>query len=221
MRKLNIKKVVVLIAIILISIGIGYTISNKNERDKYKKEAEQTEQVEQTEEKNIANNDQEKPRKINTIEISTENQIYAIATLGSFENGKELTVNQYLEVVYNGICNGYIKIGEVKEKNEISEEQVNNIVYSIFGIELNENKSIEGMEYRDGVYKIYPQRLDYIYMIENISRDSAAGSSYIEFDLYKELASGQEQYMGRYTLVTVNNTITGESYIRSFEKIRE
>ncbi len=228
MKELNIKKVIVLIIIVLIAIGIGYSIPKKNQEQTDENEAVQTaeqanetdQQVEQpkgqTEEK--TENDKEKPADIVRVEISTENQIYAAAILNNFENGKNLTTDQYLEVVYNAICNGYIKIDSVKEKNEISKEQVNNIVYTMFGTELNENKSIDGMKYDNGMYKISPKKAGYVYMTENISRDSAAGTSYTEFDLYKEYASGQEEYMGKYTMSTVQNTVTGESYIKSFKK---
>lgn len=226
MKKLNIKKISILIIIILIFMGIGYAIpiNNQNGKNEAKQMAQQVNETEQrveqpkgqTEEE--TENDIEKPEDIFNIEISLENQIYSVAVLDSFENGKKLTTDQYLKVIYNGICNGYIKIDDVKEKNEISEEQANNIVYTIFGAELNEKKSIDGMKYDNGTYKITPKRAEYVYMIENISRDSAAGTSYTEFDLYKELVSGEEQYIGKYTMSNVQNTVTGESYIKSLKK---
>ncbi|MBR2743811.1 MAG: hypothetical protein IKE01_00740 [Clostridia bacterium] len=214
MKKVNIKSIMLMMLIVIAAMGIGYKLATNKDNNKDDVVEEAQNEIIKQEEDTI------KPKKIQSIDISMENQIYCAAILGDFEEGKKLSTDQYLSVVHNGIANGYINLPDVIEKKEISEEIVNSIVYKIFGIELAENKSTEGMEYNDGKYKIDTKRAGYIFLIQDKTTDSAAGTAYTIFNLYKEFASGKEEHVGKYEVSRVQNTVTGESYIKSLKKVQ-
>lgn len=152
--------------------------------------------------KQKSNNNEDKttPKDINYMKISNENKICSSYILGKFENGKELSTEQYLKVAYNALNNGYI----LSNKTNYSEEEINNIVYSIFNVKLNEHKSIEGLTYTKGIYtlkKVESKKIE----LNNVQNDVAAGNTYVEFDI-----NGMS-----YTAKLGTNTLTGETYIIS------
>ena len=210
MRKSCIKKIGVYFIVLFIIFLVIIKLDNKNNVE--------NNAGNQNNETAEIHGDVQKPNNVVNIEIDKDNLIYSVAVLDNFDDGKKLSTEQYLQVVYNAISNKYIDFDDKIENNQIPEQLVNSLVYKIFGVELQENISINGMEYADRVYKISPKRSGYIYLIQNKTIDSAAGTSYESFDLYKEYASGSEQYMGRYTVSTVQNTVTGETYIKSLRR---
>ena len=220
MKKNSIKSIVLLILIILVAVGVGYKLA-KNENQSIHNNGSNETIIEKIQDETSKNEgDEVKPKDIQNIDISIENQIYSVAVLEDFSDGNNLSTEQYLKVVHESIANGYINLPNVIEKKEISEELVNSIVYKIFGVELKENKSIDGMEYKDGVYKIETKRSGFIFLIQDKTTDSAAGTAYTKFKLFKEFASGKEDYLGEYEILMVHNTVTGEPYIKSFKKIK-
>lgn len=152
------------------------------------------------EQKNTNKEDEQTPDDINYMEMSYDNKIISSYILGEFNNGKELSTEQYLKVVYNALNNGYIS----SNKTNYSEEEINNIVYSIFNVKLNEHKSVEGLTYTKGIYtlkKTESQKIE----LTNVQKDVAAGNTYVEFEV------NGESYIAKLG----TNTLTGETYIIS------
>lgn len=209
---MNILKKIIFIIVILVILIIGFfeikskKINNENNNE-----------VEQQIENNGENFDLEVPDTVDEFEITQENQIYSSIILNEFEDGKNLTTEQYLTVVCNALANGYVTIAN-NESNIYTDTQINSIVYNIFGVELKENKSVNGLDYENGVYKLKKQPDDYIYEMKNLQYDAATGIAYLEFELYKEKASGEEEDIGRYSTKIMQNTVTGNMYIQSIQK---
>lgn len=150
--------------------------------------------------KNTNKEDEQTPEDINYMEMSYDNKISSSFILGEFNNGKELSTEQYLKVVYNALNKGYIS----SNKTNYSEEEINNIVYSIFNVKLNEHKSIEGLTYTQGIYTLKKTESPKI-ELSNVQKDVAAGNTYVEFDV-----NGTS-----YIAKLGTNTLTGETYIIS------
>lgn len=209
---MNILKKIIFIIVILAILIIGFfEIKSKKNNN------ETNNEVEQQIENNGEYFDLEVPDTVDEFEITQENQIYSSIILNEFENGKSLTTEQYLTVVCNALANGYVTI-ENNESNIYTDTQINSIVYNIFGVELKENKSVNGLNYENGVYKLEKQPDDYIYEMKNSQYDVAAGTAYLEFELYKEKASGEEEYIGIYSAKITQNTVNGNMYIQSLQQ---
>ena len=175
---------------------------SSNENDKIKKNNVDHNDIdnEMTQHKNNSIEDIQTPEDIDYVEINNENKICSSFILGEFNNGRELSTEQYLKVVYNALNNGYIS----SNKTNYSEEEINNFVYSIFNVKLNEHKSVEGLTYTKGIYtvkKTEGQKIE----LTNIQKDVAAGNTYVEFEVNGE----------KYVAKLGTNTITGETYVAS------
>lgn len=147
--------------------------------------------------------DEEKPEDVIYVEMSNENKILSCYCLGEFENGQSLSSEYYLKAAYSALNNGFVEA----KKTTFSEEEINNIVYSIFGVKLPENISIDNLEYKNGKYilkKTERQNLS----LENLERGTAAGSTFLEYEIDGEF------YIAKIT----TNTVTGENYIQSIKK---
>lgn len=161
--------------------------------------------------------DEDIPEELEIIAMSQEEKIYSILVLKSFENSKALTTDQYLKVAYNAINNGYISINRKIEDNRYTEKEIKSIIYTIFEIELNENKSIEGLKYQDGIYELEPSNNDFTPVIKNMDDGIAAGTVYVDFELYTEDVSGNQAFKGNYNIALCQNTETGERHIKSMK----
>ena len=130
MRKSSIKR----IGICLIFIAVIFVIVCKYGKfDNANNEENNTEN--QNNEIVEIKGDVQKPNNVIDIDIDKENLIYSVAILGTFDDGKKLSTEQYLQVVYNAISNKYIDLGDEIEDNKVSEQIVNSLVYKIFGVE--------------------------------------------------------------------------------------
>lgn len=216
------KKIVwiIFLAILLIIIIFGINKMNDNNKNSLTNSQE-----------NIINNDENNsnieittatvspdediPEDIKLIKMSQEDKMYSVLVLDSFENGKTLTTEQYLNVVYNALNYGYISVNKKMKDNKYTEDEINNIVYTIFGTKLKENKSIQGLKYQDGIYEFEPLDDDLKHIIKNSEAGAAAGNVYVEFELYMENILGSQEYKGKYTIILGQNTETGERYIKS------
>ena len=119
------------------------------------------------------------------------------------KNGQTLSTEEYLKVVYSALNNGYVE----SSKKIYTEEEINNIVYSIFNVKLAENISIKGLKYQNGQY--YFEKNDTKKIgLDNIERDTAARSIFILFEI-----DGIS-----YIAKIATNTVTGENYIQSIIK---
>ncbi len=147
--------------------------------------------------------DEEKPEDVIYVEMNNENKILSCYCLGEFENGQSLSAEYYLKAAYSALNNGFVE----SRKTKFSEEEINNIVYSIFGVQLPENISIENLEYKDGKYILKKTEKQNVYL-ENLERGTAAGSTFLEYEIEGE------SYIAKIT----TNTVTGENYIQSVRK---
>lgn len=183
-----------------------YEISeNNNTKIEEKDSKEKTE--ENNEQKNQANNTTAQ-KGINKIYLSDANLIYAVSELNDFTNGMKLSTNEYMSVAYNMINDGKIKIEN--DSDEIGvlgvpEDEINSIIYTIFGIKLNEHDSVGSvLKYENGQYILEKSDRGIFPIIRNIKTDIAAGTRYIIYDMYTEDYAGKESYRGRYQLAVSN-----------------
>ena len=147
--------------------------------------------------------DEEKPEEITYVNLNTENKILSCYSLGDFSSGQNLTVEQYLEVAYNALNNGYIETS----KTTFSEKEINDIGYSIFNVELAQQKSIDGLKYENGKYELIKNNSNSL-VLENFETNTAAGSVYAEYEI-----NGI-----KFTARLNTNTVTGQNYIQSIIK---
>ena len=68
--------------------------------------------------------DEESPEDVVYIKLSTENKILSGLTLGEFENGQNLTTEQYLKVAFYVLNNNLVE----SSKKTYSVSEINNIV---------------------------------------------------------------------------------------------
>lgn len=183
-----------------------YEISeNNNTKIEEKDSKEKTE--ENNDQKNQANNTTAQ-KGINKIYLSDANLIYAVSELNDFTNGMKLSTNEYMSVAYNMINDGKIKIEN--DSDEIGvlgvpEDEINSIIYTIFGIKLNEHDSVGSvLKYENGQYILEKSDRGIFPIIRNIKTDIAAGTRYIIYDMYTEDYAGKESYRGRYQLAVSN-----------------
>lgn len=147
--------------------------------------------------------DEEKPDDVIYVKMNNENKILSCYCLGEFENGQTLSSEYYLKAAYSALNNGFVE----SKKTAFSEEEINNIVYSIFGVQLPENTSIENFEYKDGKYILKKTEKQNV-TLENLERGTAAGSTFLEYEIDGDF------YIAKIT----TNTVTGENYIQSIRK---
>lgn len=164
--------------------------------------------------------DEDIPNDVDVLNMTEKEKLYGALILETFENGKNLTTEQYLKVAYNAINQKYVKISKETNSNTYTEEEINNIVYTIFGVELSENKSIQGLKYENGTYQYVSNNTEKynVPIIEKLEEGAAAGTIYAEFELYYNDMNGNKNYKGKYKAAIGQNTETGERFIKSISK---
>lgn len=150
---------------------------------------------------------------VNEIEISLENKILCVAQLQDFNDGKKLTTDQYLNAAYTAINRGYVNLN--KTNNTYTVDEINSIIYTLFGRKLSENKSIAGLKYKNGVYEFDGADGDAVPVAKNIEEDVAAGTVYVNYDLYYASDNNDDEYKGKYFISLGKNTENGKEYITS------
>lgn len=140
------------------------------------------------------------------LNISDKNLIYIVCEIEDFTDGQKLSADEYLQAVYNSINEFRIDVGQ-KEEGILTytETEINNIVKSIFGVNLPENKSWGAVfTYDEGTYTLERSdrgmtRLD----IRNIETDVVADTRYVTYDLYS-IDEIEERYHGKY-VISISN----------------
>lgn len=193
-KKFNYKKLFLILFIVILVIAIIIIVSKNSKVE---------EDIPDIEISANAVEDEKVPEDITYINLSTENKILCCYSLGEFSSGQNLTVEQYLQVAYNALNNGYIETN----KTSFSEKEINDIVYSIFNVELAENQSIDGLNYENGKYKLEKKDTEKLEM-QNFESSTAAGSLYVDYEI------NNQKYLARLN----SNTVTGENYIQSIMK---
>lgn len=156
----------------------------ENAIDDNKKEENKVEENKSKEE------DSKKNKEIKKIDISEEEIVNILIDVDPFERADDLSSEKKLEIVYNALNENKIKAyknrGDGQAKVEYTEGEINGIVYSLFGSELKENKSYgTSFVYKDGKYTlVHSDRGEEIPEARNIEYDVAAGTMYINYDLY-------------------------------------
>ncbi len=141
------------------------------------------------------------------IEISNENILNILMDTDNFIDGANLSTEAYLSIVYNALNEGYIVLDEERSNQSgkstviYSVDEINSIVYSLFGVELKENMSYgDVLIYKDGKYTMqFSDRGSVIPVAKNVEYDAAAGTRYITYELYYE-ENGSEDFRGTYTI---------------------
>ena len=224
--------VIVLILMLVIGVFVGILISDKGttiinkteEKAKVETKKEdknetktiveennvsENKKIEENETKDKTENETKNEKKgISKINLSDEDLVYAVSELNDFSNGMKLPTDDYIFVAYN-----MINDKRVKAENDsdlvgvigVSESEINSIIYSIFGVKLNEHGSYGNvLKYENGQYILEKSDRGSRQVIKNINTDIAAGTKYITYDYYTKDNTGKETYRGRFQLAVSN-----------------
>jgi len=137
-----------------------------------------------------------KIRPVRKLEISDKDLAYIVAGKKDFTNGRNFTTEEYLEYAYIALWNLDLEF-EQYDQNGIQENDISSIIYTVFGVKLQEHKSINVLEYKNGKYSLNggdggAQILE----LRNIKTDVAAGTKYLTYDCYlKSYVTGEERYV--------------------------
>lgn len=158
-------------------------------------------------------------KQISKINLSDENLAYAVSELNNFSDGMKLTTDDYMRVAYNMINDKIVKIendSDLKGTINVSEDEINNIIYSIFGVKLNKQGSYgDVLKYQNSQYILQKSDRGSSPVIKNISTDIAAGTKYITYDLYISDYTNTETYKGKFELAVSNS----DGYVKSKKAI--
>lgn len=163
--------------------------------------------------------DDEKSEKV--YELSDKAILDILLEMNTFESAEELSNDKYLAIVYNALNKDYID--EFKSRHDDSKKtavytakEINSVLYSILGVNLKENKSYgDLLKYKDGKYTLKFTNSDSSNLVaKNIENDVAAGTLYIEYDLYSK-ENGNEKLKGHYAIGKSN--VTG--FVRNKKKM--
>ena len=188
------KKIIYILLIILVIIIISVIIKNKKSNIIVNNTENKTANI------MIENAvpDEEKPEEITTFNMTEENKLKSVLILNEFNNGKNLSTEQ-------------------------SKEEINNIIYTIFGVTLQDDKSINGLEQdEDGnyVFKKNPElSLNENLKIEELEDDVAAGTVYSNFKLYSINDKNEKKYIGDFVAEIGQNTESSDRYIKSISRL--
>ena len=208
--KNNLKTIIIIISLIVVAFGTYKLIDKVVYKKKWEWQNQNTANVEQSnqsdekienttepnkEENNKQEDNEEKSDKkdvkeLKKITISDEELVDILIDAKPFEDVSEISTEEMLTIVYNALNENKIKAYKDRRKDkakvEYTEGEVNGIVNSIFGTKLKENKSVgTSFTYKDGVYTLeHSDRGDEIPEAKNIESDVAAGTMYINYDLY-------------------------------------
>lgn len=156
---------------------------------------------------NTEKNQSSSESNIKKIEISDENILNILMDTDNFIDGANLSTDEYLSIVYNALNEGYIVLDEERSNQSgkssvtYSVDEINSIVYSIFGVKLKDNMSLgDVLVYKNGKYTMqFSDRGAVVPVAKNVQYDAAAGTQYITYELYYE-ENGSEDLKGTYTI---------------------
>ena len=220
--KKSIKNIIIIILMISVVFGVYYFIDKVANRYRWgtanenvvestvdneitKGNGENNESNEEQDSEELVENKKTQSNDIKKIELSDEELIDILIDVEPFDSGIELSTEKKLAIVYNALnenkINAYKNRGEGQAKVEYSVSEINGIVYSLFGVALSENKSYgTSFEFKDGKYILeHSDRGESFPVAKNLTRDAAAGSAYISYDLYY-VENGNEIKKGRYEI---------------------
>lgn len=206
--KKNLKNIIIIIAMVVVGFGVYYLIDKAANKYRW---ANQTENVAENtassdvtentvEDNNVEENkntddssnkkDNKENKELKEITLTDEEIVEILIDTDPFEEVEELSTEKELEIVYNALNDNKIKAyenrGKGQAKVEYTEGEINGIVYSLFGTKLKENKSLgTSFVYKDGTYTLeHSDRGEEVPEAKNIEYDVAAGTMYINYDLY-------------------------------------
>ncbi|MBP3707036.1 MAG: hypothetical protein J6J36_00260 [Clostridia bacterium] len=172
---------------------------------------------------NNSNVNKNKPKK---IDIDDEALVELLKYEEPFSNGQSLSNQRYLQIAYNAINEGYIVIDKDrspesgKSQVKYTENEINSIIYSIFGVTLSKNEDLGSViKYKDGIYTIeFSDRGTTTGEAKNIEGDVAAGTRFITFDLTShDLETDNKENLGTYAI-----GIRGEDgFVTSYRKMND
>ena len=150
---------------------------------------------------------------IDKLNISDENLVNILAETEDFQDGGKLQTETYIAIVYRALNEGYIVLDKSRSNEsgksivEYSTDEVNKILYSIFGVKLSEFKSYgEVFVYNNGKYVLhFSDGGTGAFQVKNIETGVAAGTEYLTYDLYYKDEMGEE-YRGNYSIGINNQT---------------
>ena len=154
--------------------------------------------------KTSGENDIETPQNIDYKKLNEMDMLQGAFSVGEFQNGKSLTSAQYT----NAAALLLQESNKDSARTFYTEEEVKNVVYSVFNVELNEYVSTSYMKHINKGFELSSDVEDMNKKIEIISRDVAAGTIYISF------VSVNQKYMAK----IATNTLTNEKYVQSIQK---
>lgn len=154
---------------------------------------------------NIVNEINTNNKRIKEISLSDDEILNILIDVEPFDGVEELSDDKKIAIVYNALNENKIKEYKSRGNNqayaEYEESEINGIIYSLFGVKLLENKSYGSVFiYKDGKYVLeHSDRGEELLVAQNVERDVAAGTVYINYDLYRRM-NGNQVFEGRYAI---------------------
>lgn len=187
------------------------TIENDTEKSSNKKNDTNENKISSS----ATNTDKNGSETIKKLTIDDDTIVKILINMDDFYDGQKLSNQEYLKAAYTAINDGYIKLDN-KNSREYTTGEINSIIYSIFGVKLSSYENYGTvLKYENGVYKFeYSDRGVEDYHAKNVYADAAAGTRYINYDLYVTDESGESD-MGSYAIGISNQ----DNFVRSKRKM--
>lgn len=154
-------------------------------------------------------NENEMSSGVKKLQISDEAILNILIDTEPFENGANLSTQQYLAIVYNALNEDYVVIDKDRSsdsgngKVEFTVDEINSIIYSLFGVTLKSYENYgDVFIYKNGKYILqHSDRGASVPVAKSVSKDAAAGTAYINYDLYlRDENEGIEDFNGSYSI---------------------
>ncbi|MBO5349189.1 MAG: hypothetical protein J6A89_05160 [Clostridia bacterium] len=195
---------------------INSVVDNAGQKDESDNEQNKISESENKVNSNNKTNDSTSNFDIEKIDISIENKLLIAHYLEDFENVNELTTEDMLNAISRGLNYDWIKLESIVENDRAySEKQIKSVVYSVFGVELKENKSVVGLEYKNGNYRLTQGDGDPIPVLYNLTTDVAAGTVYCKYEIYKVGNIGIYSSGKKYQVIVANDVLKSKETIEN------
>lgn len=150
------------------------------------------------------------------IDFTEEQKLNMIRYMNDFESSSDLSVDEMMGAISYGVHRGYIDGGSIEEGYMvIPEEKIKSAVYSLFGVELKENKSSENeyeYKYENGKYYFGLADGDPMPFVINMKREESNGETKYRYN-YVEIGSFLEYEGNRYEVIMKDGFVQSKKLV--------